>query len=330
MKKSRLLPLIGIAIFIYLLANLNLPAVAGALLHMNLLFFSIAILITAIDVLIKSFKWKLIFSSYRISVPFSRFLSSWIIGLSLSLITPGKVGDFAKAYYLKDKAPLGKSLTTVMADRIIDLLTLFILAVIGLTLFATLYAPSTPLLVTTYILFAAFIAAIIIFSKRRISSALGRPLFNRFAPDGQKEKIRSVYGDFYGGIGLILGRKKILILVIALTFIVWLGSILSIYFMALAVGFTIPYSFLLIVFPVITLLEALPISFSGLGTRDATLIFFFGYISVSPELAVSMSLLYLVVTYIFGGLGFALWSKNPIKLEKATATKREIEGQQQK
>lgn len=316
MKISRLLPLIGIAIFLYLILNIDIPKVADTILKINLLFFGIAILITAVDIMLKAFKWKLIFNSYNISAPYSQFLKAWIVGLSLSMITPGKIGDFAKAYYLKDKAPLGKTLTTVLADRIIDLLTLFILALIGLSLFATYYAPNNILLLTAYILFALFITAIVLLSKKRIASPILRPFYRKLAPQRYKERMKSVYSDFYSGMDLILGRKKSLTLVVILTFFIWLGTIFVIFFVALSLGFAIPYDFLLIVFPIITLLEALPISFSGIGTRDVTLIFFFGFIAISAEAAISISLLYLLITYLFASIGFGLWYRSPIKIKE--------------
>ena len=313
MNPSRLLPLIGIVIFLYLLSSINLPEVAHIILKVNLLIFGIAILVTAVDITLKAFKWKLIFSIYNIPVPYSRFLSSWIIGLSLSMITPGKVGDFGKAYYLKDKAPLGKSLTTVMAARIIDLITLFILAIIGLTIFATTYSPNTIILTITYFLFAVFLIGITLLSKQSIATRILKPFFVRLVPSRYKPILTSVYGDFYSGVGLILGRKKMLVFVILITLLIWLGTVLALFLVAQSLGFDIPYDFLLIVFPVITLLEALPISFSGVGTRDATLIFFFGFIMLSAEAALSISLLYLLMTYIFVVIGFWLWHKNPIR-----------------
>ena len=313
MKLSRLLPLIGILIFIYLLTTIDIGKAVSLILAASPVFLLIAVLITLFDVLVKAYKWKLIFNSYNISVPYIRFLKSWLIGLSFSLVTPGKIGDFVKAFYLKDKAPLGKGLTTVMADRIIDLLTLFILAVIGLSIFSIFYAQSSILLISTIALFALFILAIVLFARKKTATYILHPFYLRLLPERYKSRVQSVFSDFYSGISLILGRKKTIAAVIALTFIVWLGSILSIYYMALSLGIEIPLSFLIIVFPAITLLEALPISFSGLGTRDATLIFFFGYLSLSPEIAVSTSFLYLLVSYIFGLLGLVFWWKDPIK-----------------
>jgi len=316
MKISRLLPLIGIAIFFFLLLNIDLPKIATIILRINLLLFGAAILVNIGVVILKAFKWKLIFSSYRIPVPYSRFLKSWLVGLSLSFITPGKFGDFAKAYYLKDKATLGKGLTTVFVERIIDILTLFILAIIGLSLFAIYYSPNLILLITTYILFAAFMIAIFLLSKKRVAAVILRPFYSRLAPEKYKESIKSIYSDLYEGVDLILKSKKSIVLVTVLTFFVWLCSTYVIYLISLSLGFEIPYSFLIIVFPIISLLKALPISFSGLGTRDATLVFFFSFLALAPEASISISLVYLLNAYILAFVGFALWFRNPIKIRK--------------
>jgi len=313
-KPSKLLPLIGIALFIYIIYSIDIMKVGEIIVQINPLYFTAAILVTTVAILLKAFKWQLLFSVYGIKVPYYRFLRSWMIGLTLSMITPGKVGDFAKACYLKDKAPLGKGLTTVMSDRIIDLLTLFILTIIGLSVFAIYYAENTSLLLTTYILFALFIIAVFIFSKKRIASFILRPFYYRFAPEKYKEKLKSVYVDFYSGISLVLEKKKLVIIVTALTFIVWFVTTFTLYMVSSSLNFSIPFSFLLIVFPIITLLEALPISFSGVGTRDAALIFFFSFITMGAEASISISLIYLLTTYVFVFIGFGLWYRNPIKL----------------
>ncbi len=319
MRISRLLPLIGIAIFLYLLLNMDIPRVLEILSGADPLIFSAAVLLTAANIMAKAFKWKLIFTSYGVDAPFSRFLRSWLVGLSLSMITPGKVGDFAKAYYLKDKSPLGKGITTVMADRIIDLLTLFILAILGLSLFAALYSASESLILITYALFAAFLILVVLLSKKGRATTILRPFYGPLVPRAYKERLRIVYNDFYGGVGPILGRKRLLLLVTAVTFLVWFGTILVVYLLALSLDAAVlalaPLTMMFISVPIITLLEALPISFSGLGTRDAALIFFFSYLAITPEAAISTSLLYLLTSYIFVFIGFALWYRSPIRMD---------------
>lgn len=60
------------------------------------------------------------------------------------------------------------------------------------------------------------------------------------------------------------------------------------------------------------LISFIPISISGLGTRDATLIYLFSLIGLKPELAVSYAFLVFVTFFFCGGLmGAIVWFVKP-------------------
>ena len=315
MKKSRLLPIIGIVLFVYIISRVNISKVLEGFGRINIFLFGFTLLILGAQHFLKGIRWKIIIDSYNIRYPVLSSVKGWMIGFSLSLITPGKVGDFARAYYLKDKLETGKSLTTVMADRVIDIFVLFVMAVIGIYFFVNSYVKDDFLLYGTYALFAAFIAAIIIFSKKSIATKFLRQ-FYRFAPKKYAVRMKKVYHDFYLGLEILLKKKKRIIVVGLVTISMWLISILTGYTLALAMGLNISYLFLLMVTPIVMIILALPISFSGIGTRDAMMIFFFSYVGISAEATLSYTIMNLVVDYIFGAIGFILFFRNPIKLDK--------------
>lgn len=58
----------------------------------------------------------------------------------------------------------------------------------------------------------------------------------------------------------------------------------------------------------------LPVSVSGIGTREAALVFFLSFIGIQAEAAISFSLMQLLIEYIGAAPGFYLWHRNPIKL----------------
>jgi hypothetical protein len=65
------------------------------------------------------------------------------------------------------------------------------------------------------------------------------------------------------------------------------------------------------------LISFIPISISGLGTRDATLIYLFSLIGLKPELAVSYAFLVFITFFVSGGLmGAVSFWFCPLKLEK--------------
>ncbi len=67
------------------------------------------------------------------------------------------------------------------------------------------------------------------------------------------------------------------------------------------------------------LISFIPISISGLGTRDATLIYLFSLISLKPELAVSYAFLVFITFFVCGGLmGAVAWWIKPLSFDKAS------------
>ena len=63
------------------------------------------------------------------------------------------------------------------------------------------------------------------------------------------------------------------------------------------------------------LIGLIPISISGLGTRDATLIYLFSLIGLKPELAVGYSFLIFVTFFIFNGIiGSVAWWIKPLPI----------------
>jgi len=315
MKKTKFLPIIGIVLFIYILSKVDIQKVILGFSKTDPMWFVLTLGIFGIQHIIKAVRWKLLIDTYGIKYPLKDSLKGWMVGYSLSLITPGKVGDFGRAYYLKGKLETGKALTTVMADRVIDVFILFVLAIIGVSFFVNTYVKNDFLLYGTYLLFILFIAAIIIFSRKSLATKFVKP-FYKFAPKKYADRLKKVYFDFYSGLEILLKHKKIIVVTTLITLGFWLISILGNYTLAISMGFDIPYRFLLLVMPIVLIILALPISFSGLGTRDASLIFFFSYIALTAEMTLTYSLMILIIDYIFAVFGFGLFYKNPLKLEK--------------
>ncbi len=311
MNASNLLPLAGVAIFAYLVFSIDLGAVAYSLLGMDPLLFLASLAVMALVVLVRAWKWGLLAGAYGSRYTFSQIMKAWSIGFSIGMITPGKVGELSKSCYL-GKDSVGRSLTSVAADRIIDLFILFILALVGISLFVQLYMGDTAIAYTTYALFAVFIIAVVLLSEKRMVSLFLRPLYLRLAPRKHRALLKSLYSDFYGGIGALKKSKKRLALNVLLTLSSWLLTVLFAFLLSLSLSLPLSYSFLLMVIPAVNLVLVLPISFSGLGTRDATMVFFLSFVGLSPEAVLPLSLAMLVANYLVAIPGFWWWHRNPL------------------
>ena len=86
------------------------------------------------------------------------------------------------------------------------------------------------------------------------------------------------------------------------------------YLMALALGINISLTALIYCISISTLISFIPVTISGIGTSDTTLIYLFSILGLNRELAVSYSIFFLACMYVSVGImdGIAYWKK-PLK-----------------
>ena len=304
MKLSYLLPLFGVFLFIFILLNINVGQTLQILSAANPWLILLAASISIVSVVIKSLKWKTIIGFYG-QYSLTSCIKSWFIGFSLSMVTPAKIGDFSRAYHLKNRIGLGKGMITVIVDRLADITILFCLAIISFLSFASLLSGQLNMLLTISALFLLFIGAVFLSTKKALTKFFLRPMFYRLVPKKYKSEMSAIFDDFYRNIGSVKSRKMVYVTLLGI--LAWLVTILQYYVLAMAINLDVPYLFLLLVMPVVVLLDMVPVSFSGIGTRDGALILFFSFVSIGKEYAISFSILVFLFSYaLIGLIGSAL------------------------
>jgi uncharacterized protein (TIRG00374 family) len=299
MKISALLPLVGIFLFVFILLNVNIGQTFQILSKANIWFILLAMSISILSVVIKSLKWRAIIRVYG-EYGLGSSVKSWFMGFSLGMVTPARIGDFSRAYSLKNKIGLVKGVVTVVVDRILDIAILFCFATISFASFASILREQFAVFFIISAIFALFLAGVYIFTRKGAAKFLLKPLFYRIVPEKHKSGMSSTFQDFYGSIGSV--KRRTIAYAALLGILAWLATVLQYYLLALSIGLGVSYLFLLLVMPVVLLLDLLPISFAGLGTRDAALILFFSFASIGREYALSFSLLVFIFSYVFIGL----------------------------
>ena len=316
MKISKLLPIIGISIFVFILSKLNLAEVWNSLKNVNLLLFGLTLLMALPIWMVKTVKWNMLIKPYGFQFKMWEGIKVWLIGFSIGLLTPGKVGDFFKAFYVNKEGdvPLGKAITTVIFERMGDVAVLFLLAAIGSTYLLKKYAVGGNMAIFVVSGFALICFAIGILTKGEIVKKMLKPIYKFFIPEKYKGVAASSFREFYEGMEQLKNEKKMLVVFTTLTIISWFLVFAQVYVLVLALNVHLSYFFLVLIMPIVLLVEVLPISFSGIGTRDAAMIAMLSLASVPASIAVSLSLSMLVMNYISGGVGLVFWAKNPIEL----------------
>lgn len=161
-----------------------------------------------------------------------------------------------------------------------------------------------------------FFALIYFMMNKKFTRFFARPIFNFFVPGRHKTKFKTGFDDFYKSISDLKSKKRRMTLILLFTIIIWLMSILQVYLTSTALGINVSYEFLLAIISMVAIIELIPISVMGLGTREAFFIFSLSLIGISSQMAVAFSVLYLIVGFWLAGiLGFIFWIKKPVKLK---------------
>ena len=299
---SKYLFFIGIFIFIYVLWNINIIVFIEIIRNINISLFIISFFIIFPSIFLKTLKWKVFINAFGIRCNTSYLLKIWLKGFSISMVTPARLGDISRAYFLRKRVKIGKGLTSVILDRIIDVFLLFLFAIIGVFSLFLIYFKFLEILYVFILFFILFLISIFVISKKSILILLLKPIFKKFVPERYKSNISVSFDEFYKGLKDIKDSKRSIIISLIIGIIIWFLSVFQYYLLALSININLSYIFLFSIMAIVALLDALPISFSGIGTRDMALIILFSIISISKEYAVSYSLLILLFSYIFIGL----------------------------
>jgi len=316
MAKKKLLVLVGIALFAFILLNLNLSKLLAILSNANPLFFVFALILALLTGIFKGVKWKQVIRAHDSDFPMRKCIKVFFIGYFISIFTPARIGDFARAFYLqKNTKSLGKALSTIFMDRLIDVGVLFAFACVAIIAFALLFNVVVIPLNALFAVIVVFIIAVMLFLRKNFVGKVVRPFFNMLAPQKHKEKLKLSFHDFYDSFSEALRkRKKLIAFAVAIALFDWLISISFAYMLILSLNLQVPVAFVFLLVPIASLLDLLPISISGIGTRDAAFIFLFGFYSIAAETAVAYSLLFLFAGYWFSALlGVVLFMTEPLK-----------------
>ncbi|MFH1445183.1 MAG: lysylphosphatidylglycerol synthase transmembrane domain-containing protein [Nanoarchaeota archaeon] len=316
MKTMKYLPVIGIILFVYIIWNTGIDKIIAAFLNLNIFYFSIGVVLTFVVLILRGIKFKMVIGLHDLNESSFNAIRIWSIGLFTGMITPGRVGDFIKIFYLDKAQPLGKRLSVVIVDRIVDLVVVLSSAVIGVVLLNVWFGYTVVSLGLISTILAAFFIALYLLTKKNFMRKILRPVFDFFVPQKFKEKIRVDFYEFYNIFGELKNKKGSLFGVTIFNIFIWLLSILEVMFFGFALGIDFNYIFLFAVMSVMVIIELIPISVSGIGTRDAFLLLVLPLIGVTEGVIISFSLFYLVFVYwLAAAVGLVFWIKSPIKLK---------------
>lgn len=309
---------VGIALFAVILFEVDLGEIAQAYrsVHAGLAALAVVLLFTL--VLLKAQRWKTIVSWQGIDVGIWRAFRIYAASLFLGVVTPGHIGDFAKSIYLSNLGfSAGRAVMSSVADRLFDIGALGVVCFASLLAFPGLMENQLLIGISIFIVVAAVMAA---FLYRRDILLRAMRLFVRAFPSnrirGSAERAIAEGLDEFS----MMDRKRVFA-VSLLTAAAWLMHYS--FFIVLSQALSIGASSMLVCLAVsiAIVISLVPVSISGLGTRDLALIFIFGRYGYSRDEAVTFSFAFIVSYLILGSTGFVCYLFSPFDASKGVASK---------
>jgi len=299
-KPLKFLPLIGIALFIYIVYNTGLSNIISTLKGGKLVYIAVSAIFPLLFICLQSIKWNLLLKSQKINLDFLYTLRIQFISGFLGLVTPARIGSFSKIFYLKKriKGSLGEASSSVITERAMDLLVIFILALIGSLILIKKFSNIFSVIVIS---FALLLFGLFIFSNKKRCAFIFRWIHGHIIPKKYKDYAKDSFHAFYDS--LIKPRKAVLPFLISI--IAWISIYTQAFLVAAAFDVNINYFVFITLFPIATIIGLIPITVGGFGTREATIIAIFGTFGISATALVAISLVW-SLTAIFesfiGGL----------------------------
>ena len=293
--------LIGIVVLLALVWHVGAGDVFRVVLGVDPLSLASGALLTMGVLFLRSWRWRILCGGFDINLSVGDAIRLYLLGTFVSSIAPGRAGDFAKAYYLRERQPeagLAVGIATVAYDRLLDLGQISALA-----LGAIVVVPWVPEKIGPPLVFFGLTGFVISTVWRPVREGLmARPLnwvLRRLpgeddspppAPQtanilvAQALTLASLIG--LAGVSVVLSRG------LSISTPAWRLAVLA------AVG---------------ALVSLIPVTTLGIGTRDALYVSAASLLGTSPATMLGLSLLILSMYVLKSIMGWVTWALSPAR-----------------
>jgi uncharacterized protein (TIRG00374 family) len=260
--------------------------------------------------LIKSLRWMLINRTFGVRINYGTTLIFFLVSGFLSVITPGRIGEFSKIFFIRNKTGTSSIVATssVVLDRVWDVLILTLLGGISALLVFGRFQINT----LTIILIIAFFLLSLSLILFPVLIFLPLKYFTRKKTKLQIE-INQVYKDwksngpklFFPGFFTTL----LAYLVLALIPLIFTRSL----------GQDIGYTPIISTISISNMLAFLPITIAGFGTRELVFSEIWKILEYTSESAITISSAYFICNYlgslVLGGFTYIIWFRKHFSLK---------------
>ena len=271
--------LVSAGLIYWLIARVDMAETVRHLAQADWRWLVLATLLTLALPFTSVFRWLGVLKAQRIALPFGVALRAVMMANVLNSFLPSKTGDIAKAAYLREHGGLAKGTGTVILERLVDLGVLGALGLLGLLVSGTLWG-----LVAGVALLGGVLGVFLV--------VLFLPFHKLPLPDKATRILSSLRDVFRSWVKMPAAIAQTLFGSI----LTWSLGGLTVFALARAFGTGLGLGFAYAIFPLAILAGLVPVTVSGIGTRDAAFVALLSS-QMSPEQATLVGIGYTLFAY---------------------------------
>jgi len=320
-KWKGLLKLLGPIFFIFLIIRVVDPKATVNIIKTIKPEFAIASLLLFVVVnATLTLRWWVICQRLGMGVAFKKLFQVYYISWFLSIIPLAAISPISKLIYLKDEdKPTDITAVSITLDKLFDIIGLMFFSLFGIVYFPQSLFKDLHL--WTYFAGVAFIVMAILVFGSRIWKIL-KELLRRYS----SQKIQK----FGGGLELSLTKfwsefdMKLFSLLLGISITIGLLRSLILYLLAISLNIHVSFGLIIACRALFGIVNVIPITVSGLGTRDAILLPALSLSGVPKEFALALGFVAFLWTLCSKITGIIFWVKRPLPLSRFRTTKDKL------
>jgi len=318
---KKLIKFLGPLLFVFFLIRVVDPRQAAQYLRgIRVDLVLISFLLFPIIMYAKTLRWWIICRHLGLAIPMNRLFQINYIAWFWGNIPPGGMAVVSKIVYFKEEGkPVDSTLISIFLEKFLDVLGLIIFGLYGLLYFPTGLVGDDKLwiifVVTGAIVFFGFT-----FKGRLWENCqrwLKRILIRQVKQT--RERFETALNQFWSGFEI-----RLITITIGLSISIYILMSLALYILALALDIKLSFGFTVACVALIGMANIIPITVSGLGTRDAILLLALPLAGYSREAALALGIIAFLWATVFKFSGVIFWLKNPLPTEALVSLKKKL------
>lgn len=277
----------------------------------------IALLISGFPYIVGTFRWQILLKQQEVLCGYKELFLIGLASLFFNLFFPSLIAsDVFRTVALSAKSKDRKKIfSTVFMDRFSGLVGMGLLAVLAYLFGKHTLDSSIILLPLLMFVGVIGIVTLVVFSKH---------FFNFLMGILKKQwKITQRLHEIHDQLYFFKKEPRVFQLSVGYSLLIQLFSPLACYFLFRAFGTDIDILTVYVILPIVLAISSIPITISGLGTREAAMVYFFlhaGIIDKEVPLAVSLFLFFFsAVAALAGGFVYVVFYHRWVQSHKNAA-----------